>query len=130
MNDRLLRFLEAENITQAQFADSIGVARASVSHIVSGRNKPGFDFIERTSSRYPALNIEWLITGKGRMYKASDGEIFDSQRDIELFPEFDGIASPADNQMLSTQRPSSSPLARKISHITVFYTDGTFEEFK
>ena len=130
MNERLLRFLEAENITQSQFADSIGVARASVSHIVSGRNKPGFDFIERTSSRYPALNIEWLITGKGRMYKSNDGEIFDSQTDIELFPEFDGTTSPADHQAVSSQRTSSFPNARKISHITVFYTDGTFEEFK
>ena len=44
MNQRLEQFLAAENITQAAFADKIKVARASVSHILSGRNKPGYDF--------------------------------------------------------------------------------------
>ncbi|MBQ3941506.1 MAG: helix-turn-helix transcriptional regulator, partial [Bacteroidales bacterium] len=57
MNTRLLRFLEAENISQSQFADSIGVARASISHILSGRNKPGFDFLEKLASQYPNLSL-------------------------------------------------------------------------
>ena len=69
MNKRLEQFLIAENISQAQFADKVGVARASVSHILSGRNKPGFDFIERIARSYPALSLEWLINGKGKMYK-------------------------------------------------------------
>ena len=105
MNNRLLKFLEAENISQSQFADSIGVARASVSHILSGRNKPGFDFIERTAKRYPALNIEWLITGNGRMYG-------------EMEPELPLLDAP------------EAPSGRKISHIIAFFTDGTFEEFR
>ena len=108
MNERLLRFLEAENISQAQFADSIGVARASISHIVSGRNKPGFDFIERTARRYPALNIEWLITGKGKMYSSQEEE--------------ESLFSPVDFQEVSK--------SRKISRVIVFFEDGTFEEFK
>lgn len=69
MNNRLQQFLAAENITQAQFADSINVARASVSHILAGRNKPGFDFISSMIHRYPTLNVDWLITGRGKMYK-------------------------------------------------------------
>ena len=69
MNQRLEQFLAAENITQAAFADKINVARASVSHILSGRNKPGYDFFASLIRNYPALNIEWLITGKGKMYK-------------------------------------------------------------
>ena len=75
MNFRLQQFLAAENITQAQFADIIGVARASVSHIIAGRNKPGFDFIQSMSRSYPDLNLEWLIHGKGRMYKDGRKEV-------------------------------------------------------
>ena len=45
MNTRLEQFLAAENISQSQFADTIDVARASVSHILAGRNKPGWDFL-------------------------------------------------------------------------------------
>lgn len=72
MNQRLQQFISAENLTQSQFADTLGVARASVSHILAGRNKPGFDFIESMSIHFPSLNIEWLITGKGKMYKSQN----------------------------------------------------------
>lgn len=70
MNERLQQFLAAENLTQAQFAESINVAPAGVSHILAGRNKPGYDFIYNMLRRYPDLNIEWLLTGKGKMYKS------------------------------------------------------------
>ena len=69
MNIRLQQFLSAENLSQAQFADIIGVARASVSHIIAGRNKPGFDFIYSMAANFPNLNVEWLVTGRGKMYK-------------------------------------------------------------
>ena len=72
MNKRLQQFLSAENISQSQFADKIGVTKASVSHILSGRNKPGFEFIESMADCYPNLNLDWLIGGKGRMYKSPD----------------------------------------------------------
>lgn len=71
MNKRLEQFLAAENISQSKFADTIDVARASVSHILAGRNNPGYDFIVNTLRHYPALNAEWLLTGKGKMYKQS-----------------------------------------------------------
>ena len=71
MNRRLQQFLEAENITQAQFASKVKVAPASISHILAGRNKPGFDFIQNTIAAFPELNIDWLIMGRGKMYKQS-----------------------------------------------------------
>lgn len=103
MNHRLQQFLAAENLTQAQFADSIDVAKASISHILSGRNKPGFDFIENTARRYPSLNLEWLITGKGKMYK-QDTVLFD-QPDEELFP---GAKNPAQETIAKVVRNEAS----------------------
>ena len=96
MNDRLQKFLDAENISQALFADTIGVARASVSHILSGRNKPGYDFITGMMTHYPSLNVEWLLSGKGRMYKdsasAKEITVSDNEESVEddtLFSEFE-----------------------------------------
>lgn len=106
MNTRLLRFLEAENISQSQFADSIGVARASISHIMSGRNKPGFDFLEKLASQYPNLSLEWLVSGRGRMYNSSADD-----------------AESVENPLLSAPRG-------QIDRIVVFFSDGTFKEFK
>ena len=102
MDKRLQQFLDAENISQAQLADALGVARAGISHILSGRNKPGFDFLEAMALHFPQISMDWLLTGKGRMYKES-GEN----------PVF-----------AATQTP------RRVSKILVFYDDNTFEEFQ
>ena len=103
MDKRLQQFLDAENISQAQLADTLGVARASISHILSGRNRPGFDFLEGMALHYPGINLDWLLTGKGRMYKENRPEN----------PEFE-----------------TKPAPRRVSRILVFYDDNTFEEFQ
>ena len=108
MNRRLLQFIQAENITQTQFADTLSVARGSVSHILAGRNKPGYDFLESLLLHYPRLNLEWLLTGKGRMYKdASAGE---EDGAVDLFP-------------------ASMPGGRDVERIVVFYSDNSYQEF-
>lgn len=75
MNNRLNQFLAAENLTQAEFAKRLGIARAGVSHILQGRNSPSYSFILAMMNSFPALNIEWLISGKGKMYKEQKSQI-------------------------------------------------------
>lgn len=75
MNNRLNQFLAAENLTQAEFAKRLGIARAGVSHILQGRNSPSYSFILAMMNNFPALNIEWLISGKGKMYKEQKSQI-------------------------------------------------------
>jgi transcriptional regulator with XRE-family HTH domain len=106
MDKRLQQFLNAENITQAQLADTLGVARAGISHILSGRNKPGFDFLEGIALHFPQVSMDWLLTGKGRMYK--------------------------DVPSATPENPVSAPVPppRRVSKILVFYDDNTFEEFR
>ena len=88
MNKRLQQFLSAENLSQSQFADSIGVVRASVSHILSGRNKPGFDFIYGMANAYPKLNIDWFVTGRGKMYNLSpDAQVTPVAAEVSVEPE-------------------------------------------
>ena len=111
MNRRLLQFLQAENLTQTQFADTLSVARGSVSHILSGRNKPGYEFLESLMLHYPALNLEWLLTGRGKMYKDAASEDSEGSIMMDLFPQ------------------KTSDSGRKVNRILVFYSDNTFEEF-
>ena len=131
MNTRLQQFLGAENISQSQFADSIGVARASVSHILAGRNKPGYDFILSMARHYPALNIEWLITGNGRMYKAVSGQapVQNESGSESLFPEVEIVPeAPVIERNTLDVRPKRAKTQRSISKIVVFYDDNSFEE--
>lgn len=56
-------------LTATRFASEIGVQRSSISHILSGRNQPSYEFILKTIERYPEIDVEWLITGKGQMLR-------------------------------------------------------------
>lgn len=69
MKNRIQKFLEVENINSSKFADEIGVQRSSISHILSGRNNPSLELIQKILARFDYLNAEWLITGKGDMFK-------------------------------------------------------------
>ncbi len=139
MNQRLQQFLNAENISQAQLADSLGVARAGISHIIAGRNKPGFDFIENMARLYPALNLEWLITGKGKMYKSA--KMTDDRSDDLFAAVFAGENAPETVQTTMPEReekPLTNPLnvsiehtvSHSISKVIIFFDDGTYQEVK
>ena len=140
MNNRLKQFLAAENITQAQFADNINVVRASVSHVLSGRNNPSFDFIKAMMANYPRLNMEWLMFGKGKMYK--DKEI---PADDLLFPleEPETVMRirdiPSEDLTTVSEHPSneidtsiditqSINKQRSVSKIIILFNDGTYQE--
>lgn len=146
MDKRLQRFLDAEDITQSQLAEKLGVAKASISHILAGRNKPGFDFIQSMAQCYPDLNLDWLIAGKGKMYKSQNsslatqpseepriptqttgsGRLFDSQ-EPDLFPnEEETIDNKPQTEHISPTESKSVP--PRISKILVFYDNGTFKE--
>jgi len=72
MKEQLLKLIESEGLTPAKLADEIGVQRSSISHILSDRNKPSYDFILKILNRFTGINAEWLITGKGNMIKGEN----------------------------------------------------------
>ena len=74
MKEQIHKIIEAEGLTPAKFADEIGVQRSSISHIISGRNKPSYDLIMKIIERFRGINAEWLLTGKGSMIKSSESE--------------------------------------------------------
>lgn len=77
MTDRITLLIKAKNLSAAQFADEIGVQRSSISHLMSGRNKPSLDLIQKTLQRFPEVSTEWLLLGKGEMVRELN--LFDSQ---------------------------------------------------
>lgn len=136
MNKRLQQFLAAENISQSQLADTLGVARASVSHIVAGRNKPGFDFLERMARHYPDLSLEWLVSGRGKMYNNSAktapdapvGPISPFTNDTENELSFPKETAPTTSFIDSDNSEQLAINQKSISKIIIFYTDGSFQE--
>ena len=72
MNNRIQLILKTKDISASKFADEIGVQRSSISHILSGRNNPSLDFIQKILKRFPDINSDWILTGKGSMYLEPD----------------------------------------------------------
>lgn len=145
MNTRLQQFLAAENITQAQLADSLNVARAGVSHIIAGRNKPSYDFLSALLQHYPTLNADWLMLGKGKMYKDLQQKTVETVQEQPaglLFDDFDEIveeknnSQPNENVNIQTSNKindldnivQSVVKQRNVKKIIVLFDDGTFQE--
>lgn len=63
-SDRLQKMIDDLGLNVTQFSNQIGVQRSGISHLLSGRNKPGFEFFERLIFRYPEVDVYWLISGK------------------------------------------------------------------
>ncbi|HHV04293.1 MAG: helix-turn-helix transcriptional regulator [Bacteroidales bacterium] len=138
MRTRLQQFLQAENLSPSRFADQIGIQRSGVSHILSGRNKPGFDFMEKMLLSYPSLNAEWFITGKGKMYKEIKTATLFTQEEMPA-PATAPFAIPGENgkeantpdeKILHTDTyNSSSEEEHKLVKVLFFYSDNTFTEY-
>lgn len=71
MVERIRTLLESRQLTPTQFADVIGVARPIVSHILSGRNKPSLEVVQRILAAMPDLAMPWLLSGTGPMLAVS-----------------------------------------------------------
>ena len=77
MKDRLSKIITSEGLSPSLLAKKIGVERSGISHILSGRNSPSYDFLHKLLIHFPKLNAEWLILGQGSMYKTTVPEVSD-----------------------------------------------------
>jgi transcriptional regulator with XRE-family HTH domain len=135
IQDRIKLVLKMHNLTPSIFADAIGVQRSNVSHVLSGRNKPGLDFLEKVLVEYPRVNALWLITGE----VGQEREVTNVN---DLFQQPDPVkqTSPVkqpdlEDQLRSTEEsaqnvPNERVVEREVEKIVVFYTDQTFKAYK
>ena len=74
LNSRVQKIINYSELSLSEFADEIGVQRSNISHVLSGRNKPSLDFLMKIKDRFPEIQWEWLIEGKGAMI-SSENEV-------------------------------------------------------
>lgn len=143
MKERIAEFLKRENKSSALFAEEIGVQPSGISHILSGRNKPSLDFIIKMLEKYPYIDINWLLFGKGSMYK------------VNIIPDLFGNYPETrlnDDESSEDKGKIRETVARSMEHnadmaspgvmipdadrkgtperIIFFYSDNSFEEYK
>ena len=105
MNRRFQTILDLENLSPAQLADRLGVQRSGISHILSGRNKPSFELLQRVVQSFPEISAEWLITGNGKPLKEQNQAAASGAASWAA----SGAASSAANSRSSGTTPSTTP---------------------
>lgn len=65
IKDRIKHLMKTKNINATQLSEIMNVQRSGISHILSGRNKPGTDFIIKIKESFPEFSLDWLLMGKG-----------------------------------------------------------------
>ena len=139
MRERLAILLKSEGLTSSKLAEILEVQPATISHILAGRNKPGFDFLARVMQCFPAISPDWLILGAEPMYRENSAEGAAHNpppRDDSQPGLFDtDMSGNADFLPLETEQPLVSHInpaqisTEKISKIITFYEDRTFVEY-
>ena len=151
IKDRFKLIMDRAKLTAGAFAESIGASQATISHILSGRNKPSVELVLRVHQRYEDISLEWLLTGKGEMsqvvgepvepaFDPTEGQSLSAENAINSA----GTPTGAENRKeMPSGRPQNAPKEivkqeivyrerppRKITEIRIFFDDNTYETFK
>ncbi len=100
----------------SSFAEKIGVQRSSISHILSGRNKPSLEFVLKILSTFPEVELYWLLNGKGN-FPTNEKSI---QTTLEI----------PHTSVTSEPKKPESKTEKTIERIVVFYSDGSFKNYQ
>jgi len=119
--ERLTRIMSFYQLSASAFADKIQVPRSSISHLLSGRNRPSLDFVLKVVKEFKEVELYWLLNGKGS------------------FPAKGTPALPKDVSQATSQAASLAdaspantfpkPGSEEIERIVIFYKNGTFKEY-
>lgn len=153
LKERILKILTTERLSASAFADRIGVQRSTISHIISGRNKPSLEFIQKIIPKFPNISIEWILLGVGDMHTQTNlntspitntnvklGElpletgaigVESSPKHPIIDPEL-AISKEESQQTnpLSTIEPNNVLEGKTVEQVIICYSDKTFLSYK
>ena len=120
---RLTTIMDYFQMSASVFADRIQVPRSSISHLLSGRNKPSLDFVMKVIKEFDEVELYWLLNGKGEFPKSNISSTATNDH-----KEKSQATSPPQRSTM-VQEKSFKPVKKNIDRIVVFYEDGTFKEY-
>lgn len=121
---RLKKIMEYYNLSASALAERIDFNRSSISHLISGRNKPSLEFVLKILENFSEVNWEWLVFGNG--YFPTDEntrpknyamEVKSKKKEKSIFDDKD-------------KTPPIEKLNSSIERIVIFYKNGSFKSFE
>ena len=149
MREKLLKLMKSEKLSSSRLAEILEIQPSSISHILSGRNKPSYDFLVKILRRFPTLNPDWLLLDAEQMYRSNeelDRRINDTNTQSsqttgsaeKMIVNSNSALNPKnESSQNSTNRPIENIAAvaniatdeRTIERVIVLYTDKSFEAY-
>jgi transcriptional regulator with XRE-family HTH domain len=138
---RLQKICDEFELSAAAFAEKVSVGRATISHILSGRNKPSLDFVMKVTTTFPEVDLDWLLYGRGTFPKTAQSVIEEIQspssssstitkkehsNEIKQTPSDTGSQNKEVIEKI-IDKPSST---QKIKRVLIFFEDGHFESYE
>ena len=112
MINRINLILRAKNITARQFAEEIGIQPSGMSHILGGRNNPSLDFAVKVLKRYPEIDANWLLLGKGAMYGGGEPMAVGGQQLADAGHPSDDVSAPQKEMDFGTDDSEPEPISK------------------
>jgi len=154
MYNQIKQLIEEKGLRASSFADKIKVSRGTISHILSGRNSPNNDTIQKIIKCFPDISSDWLVRGEGPMYNRErnlmshvssshpkPADLFDMTNIVESALEEKPTYEPP-SQKSEAKKPEnkvnppiiqdinqSNYFVKKIDKIIIFFNDNTFMTF-
>lgn len=137
MKDRLNAIIEQKGLTATKFATLIDANPSAISHLLKGRNKPGYDLLVNIARAFPDISMDWLLTGKGNMYEDSasgtpvrtSAVSSDSPKEEKKTVKVETVAEPAPlPPEVAAFIPPAAP-RKELKRIILFFADGSFEDY-
>jgi predicted transcriptional regulator len=125
---RLQKILDFYSLSATSFSEEIAFNRSTISHLLSGRNKPSLEFVMKLLQTYPDVELYWLLNGKGSFPIASKKTEVHSKTIISQKKENSLDRNISENSVFENISEKKSN-TRPIERIVVFYNDGTFKEY-
>tara|TARA_A100000171_G_scaffold52460_1_gene70910 strand:+ start:5787 stop:6239 length:453 start_codon:yes stop_codon:yes gene_type:complete len=139
---RLEKILDYYGLSATAFSEKIDFNRSTISHLISGRNKPSLEFVMKVVNTFEEVNLYWLLNGKGTFPSTAEIE----KKEAAVVPDVKTSepVSATENKIqkkdvsgfpaLEIDKESSSKLpsnsgSSSIDRIVIFYSDGTFKEY-
>lgn len=153
MHQKLRDLLEKEGLRPSQFAEMLGVNPAGISHLLAGRNKPGYDLLQKILRRFPRINPDWLLLDSGTMYRDAAPSLADDdvlgaytatntpeadaapdlfravQNPSQISAQNTSSASPSVGELRPAAPAPSNRTGARPMRIVICYDDGSFESY-
>ncbi|NER13788.1 helix-turn-helix domain-containing protein [Leptobacterium flavescens] len=123
--EKLQKIIEYYELSASAFAEKIGVQRSSISHLLSGRNKPSLDFIIKLSDTFSEVDLYWLLKDEGNFPSQKNEK---PETEIQKPIEENTAEGKTQTEKKEFRLPPSGDTS--ISRIIIFYKDGRFDEYK